>query len=671
MRNSSKGLLLLALALILQNYLSAQEKPDIKFGKVDVKDFDLSGHKIDTSAGAVYIADIGTTDFEGNNDGWFSIYFRRQMRIKILNKNGFDAASMQIPIYVSGNDEEKVDKLKAVTYNLEDGKVVQTKLEDKSIFKEKINRKWSVKKFTLPAVKEGSIIEISYTIKSDFIFNLQPWKFQGSYPRLWSEYNVRIPECFNYVFLSQGYHPFHIKKQDISFKTYSLTENNGTAGNKTYTMKSNVYDNRWVMKDVPALKEEEFVTTLSNYIAGIEFQLSEFRHPLTPKAIMTDWYKFSEDLMKREDFGYAIERPNNWLDDDMRAIAAGTQDKTEKAKRIYDYVRKNFTCTNHNGLIPSDALKTIFKNRNGNVSDINMLLIAMLRHEGIPAEPVILSTRSNGLTHEVYPLMERFNYVIAAVELNDNLVYLDATEPKLGFGRLPIRCYNGHARFVNAKSPDAVYFNTDSLKENKITSVFVVNGDNNKVMGSFTTKLGYYESLGLRDKVTQKGKDEYLKTLKSSYPSEYELNKLELDSLDNYEQPVQMRYDIDLNSFEEDIVYFNPMLAEGYKDNYFKATQRFYPVEMPFTFDEVYVFNMEVPKGYVVDEMPKSARVNFNDNEGSFEYIISNNGGNIMLRSRVTLKRANFFPEDYEGLRGFFDYIVKKHAEQIVFKKKK
>ena len=92
---------------------------------------------------------------------------------------------------------------------------------------------------------------------------------------------------------------------------------------------------------------------------------------------------------------------------------------------------------------------------------------------------------------------------------------------------------------------------------------------------------------------------------------------------------------------------------------------------MPYAVDETYVLNMQIPKGYVVDELPKSAKVAMNENEGYFEYLIDVADNNVRLKSRLQINKATFMPEDYEGLRGFFDYVVKKHAEQIVFKKKK
>lgn len=654
----------------VQNYLSAQQKMDLKFGKVSAADFDLSKHNFDTAAGAVYLADIGKSEFEGGSKGWFTLVFTRHVRIKILSKTGFDAADFLITLYRKGSDEEKLEKLKATTYNLEDGKVVATKLEDNSVFNEKLTERVTAKKFTLPAVKEGSIIEVSYSIKSDFTDNLQPWSFQGKYPRLWSEYTVRIPNCFNYVFLAQGYQEFHIKSNDETFRSYSIIDNNSARSTDFYTLSATVVGHHWVMKDVPPIREEKFITSLDNYVSKIEFQLSEYRAPLTPRSFMSNWHKASEDLLKWERFGEPLDKSNNWLDDEMKGILGGAVTQLDKARKIFAYVRDNFTCTQYYARAMENPLRTIFKSRKGNVAEINLLLIAMLKHEGINAEPVLLSTRSNGYTHEIYPLMDRFNYVIAGVAIDNNEYYLDATERKVGFTHLPLRCYNGHARFISAQSPDPVYFVADSLKENKVTAVFISNDDKGKLSSTFKSTLGYYESMSIREKITDKGKDELLKAIKSQYGAETNITDLEVDSLNNLDVPVQMKYNIQFNGFTEDIVYFNPMLAEATKDNYFKSAQRYYPVEMPYTFDEVYILNMEVPTGYQIDEIPKSTRVSLNESDGMFEYLVSENNGRIMLRSRIKINRAHFDPADYEGLRGFFDHVVKKHAEVIVFKKK-
>ena len=91
---------------------------------------------------------------------------------------------------------------------------------------------------------------------------------------------------------------------------------------------------------------------------------------------------------------------------------------------------------------------------------------------------------------------------------------------------------------------------------------------------------------------------------------------------------------------------------------------------MPYSTDETYVFSMEVPEGYSVDELPKSAKVAFNSDQGYFEYLVQAGAGQIQMRCRVKLNKAQFQPEDYSALRDFFGFIVKKESEPIVLKKK-
>jgi hypothetical protein len=651
--------------------INAQEKAPVKFGKISPEDFDLSKYNFDTSVSAVVIADIGSSDFEANSKGWFSLIFKHQKRVKILNKNGFDESNVQIPLYSNGTDEEKLLNLKAATYNLENGKIIKTELESNSVFKDKLSKNFVNRKFTFPAVKEGSIIEYSYTIKSDFLFNLQPWSFQGEYPRIWSQYNVGLPDFFNYVTLSQGYQQYHSKNNTFKKEVFNVMIDGGTGSNQYIPIETTVNNFSWIMKDVPALKEEPFTTTIDNHIAKIEFQLSQYRFPDMPvKDILGNWGTVSKQMLENDDFGLPINRDNNWLDGDMKIILAGAKTQLEKAKQIYAYVRDNFTCTDHSDIYLNNPLKTIFKNKNGSVSDINLLLIAMLKHENIEADPVILSTRSHGLAHEIYPLMSRYNYVLAEVMIDGATIDLDASRPALGFGKLPLECYNGYARIIS-KLPALLDFKPEVLTENKLTTVFIMPNEKGELEGTFTTIPGYYESYDIRKKIKEKGETDFFKKISTAYGTDVEITKPHVDSLQNTEKPVTVQYDFKINNAGESIVYFNPMMSEAYNSNLFKAAERKYPVEMPFTFDETYILNLQIPDNYTLEEIPKSAKVSFNDGDGYFEYLVDKIGNGIQMRSRITMKKANFPAEEYNSLRDFFGYIVKKQSEQVVFKKNK
>lgn len=671
----NKTLFYILSVTLLNNAYAQQKKQDTKtykFEKITVADFAINANAIDSAADAVVIADVGNSSFNGNTKGWFSLIYNHRQRIKILNKNGLDAATFAIRLYYTTGAEEKLDKLKATTYNLENGLVSESKLDGASIFKDKISKKFNATKFTMPAVKVGSIIDVEYTINSDFFENLQSWYFQGQYPRLWSEYTVDLPEFFNYVVLFQGYQDLFDKAVKNNSSSYSVTQQGGTQQSQTLHISAGVTSTRWMMKNVPALKQEPFTSSLSNHISKLNFQLSQYRFPNEPvEEKMPNWIKVSEALMKDEEFGAHLSDGNNWLNDDMKTITAGATTNLEKAQKIYAWVRDNFTCTNYDRYYMSNSLKTTFKSKTGNIADINLLLTAMLIHEKINALPIILSTRDNGFTNQIYPLMDRFNYVVCRAEIDDSKYNLDAGVQRLGFGKLDADCYNGHARIIEKELASATYFDADSLKESKFSSIFIINDDKGKWVGSFSSQLGYYESLNLRNSIKKSGKDEYNKKLKSQMPTEVEIENITLDSLEQFNNPITLKYDFNLTNNSEDILYFNPMMSEAYKENMFKAAKRLYPIEMPYTTDEMLIANIEVPVGYMIDEIPKSVRVNLNEDDGSFEYLTSKNDSTVLIRSHIKIKKANFPTDDYQTLRDFFAYVVKKQSEQIVFKKKK
>lgn len=673
-----KILLLLCAVLCLRNLqLVAQNKSITKLEKITLKDFAPISPVIDSNANAVVLVDIGSTDFEGNSKGHFTMVFKHTKRILLRNKNAFDEATIKAVIYIGADftQEEKFEEFEATTYNLENGQVVETKLDKADVFSEKLNKVTTSRKFTFPNIKEGSIIEYHYAIKSPFIWfgkRLRSWYFQGNNPVLWSQYKVVIPPMYKYYSIKQGFLPYTIDSSQAIFKVYSIIEPNGIESSEYYSFRGNAFSNLWAIKDVPAFKKENYTSSSKNYISKIDFQLHSIQYteqsPLV--RILKSWNETIGDLMKTPDYSTALSvNGNNWFNDDLKKISGDKVDY-EAAKNIYNYVRDNFSVTDNSTSVDylSEPLKKIYQAKKGTVVDINLLLTAMLIHQGFKASPVILSTRGNGFVTESSAILDQYNYLITRVKIDTTYYLLDAAESKMGFGKIPAKCYNGSGRLVETL-PVLIPLKTDDLSENKSCVVFVTNTDKGGLEGSLATDLGYFESMDFRDKVGNKNPADYTKDVQKEYSSDILISNLTIDSLKIYEEPITLKYDMAFNLRDEDIIYFNPIFGDALRANPFEAAERFYPVEMQYKLNETYNLNMEVPRGYKIDEMPKSTRVKLNDGEGMFEYITSVNDGIIQLRTKLVLNKANFAPDDYETLRNFYGFIVKKQAEQIVFKK--
>ena len=261
--------------------------------------------------------------------------------------------------------------------------------------------------------------------------------------------------------------------------------------------------------------------------------------------------------------------------------------------------------------------------------------------------------------------------MIAQVNLSEAVIYLDATHKGVAFGKLPSQLYNGHARVIS-KLGHAVQFNSDSLQERSSTMVFIYNNDSGAVKGFQKSVAGLYGSMDIRSSIGKNSLNEFTNNVRQSSSEDVTISNEVVDSLRLLDEPIGINYELDFTAFgDADIIYFNPMIGEAIKKNPFASAERFYPVEMPFTKKSTFTLNMEIPRGYKVEELPKSTRVSLNEDQGMFSYIINSDGKYIQFNCDLHIKKTIFPNEDYQTLREFYAFVAKKQAEQIVFKKVK
>lgn len=444
---------LAAILFLLANaQLSLAQEAPIHFGKVEAQDFAATS---DTAAVAEVLCDYGKSRVEGARDG-FQVIFERTTRLRILRKAGYAWATVEVPLYQRGTDEERLMYLKGFTYNLVDGKVVADKLASEAVFRKKVDEHHVQCSFTLPNVREGSIVEFSYTVKSDFLFNFQDWQFQHSIPVRWSEYRVVIPLFFVFKETTRGYLPFAIKEsKEVPYATSYSESATGPYGigsigtDRTARITTLARSARWVMKDVPAFVEEPFMTTPHDYLASLNFELSGMQFPNEKfRDIAGTWEKITEDLLKDEQFGGALSAKSP-LAAEAAGLIARFPKPTERLTAALALVQEHVRYNGQNRLHTTMPLRRVVEQHSGNVAEINLLLLQTLRAADLAADPVLLSTRSHGFIQTEVPVLNQFNYVVVLVKLPDQPEMLvDATEPLAPAGMLPERCLNGQGRLL-------------------------------------------------------------------------------------------------------------------------------------------------------------------------------------------------------------------------------
>ncbi len=474
--------------ILSANKSFCQDKPPVNFGTVKPADFTVGSSITDSGTSAIIILDKADVSFEGNKKGWFTYVYKRITRINIINKNGFSFATVEIPLYQNDESKETVTELSAKAYNLSNSKVLETSLSDQDVYTESKDKNHYSKKFSLPGVQEGSIIEYTYTIKSEFEFNLPSWEFQSvSVPTLWSEYNVAIPGILSYMSVFQGLHKFDIDKSTQGLNNYTIyqTKPYGAYGSdvtERFSLSASTIIHRWVMKNVPAFNVENYISSPYNFIDKISFQLDKTYDGQIYHDVASNWKKLTGQLMEQEEFGKPLDEENLWLDKILSQVVQDNDSRLQTAKKIYYYVQNNYTCINHYDKYIKTSLEDVVRKKSGTVGNINLLLISMLKHKNIDAFPVLLSTSEFGRNSPTYPLLERLNYVIVAININSTNYFVDATIPFLPFGKLPLNCYNGHARVIS-NDTTAIYFDAASLKEISKVNVIITQNDNKEPVG--------------------------------------------------------------------------------------------------------------------------------------------------------------------------------------------
>jgi len=673
----------LMISLFFFSRITAQEAPKVKFEKVSEEELSMKTYPNDTTADAVILYDDGSSYVKYDVEKGFMLTYNRFVRIKILRQNGVEWGNFHLSLYSHNLNKEEINHVKGTTINLENGKIIKSELKKSAIFKERENKYWESVKLSMPSVKIGSIIDLQYTIETEMTWNLRTWKFQYTIPVKWSQYRVVYPEYFTYNHLSLGYHRLLYNKTSESNETISYTERVEHTGNArdpqsnvpqsvshVISYKTQIYE--YAAKEVPALKQEPYLTSLGNFTTQVKFELANANfvriggnfHNYT-----TSWNDIAKQLDNEENFGLQL-KSIGFLSDDVERLTKGIQNEETKLGIIYNHVQQSMKWDGFKSIYTDKNLKKAYAEKTGNAADINLLLVAMLNKAGIEANPVILSTREHGYIAMAHPSLSDCNYVVARAIVDGKQILLDATEPNLQAGLIPFRCLNGEGHLINKELSEAIQlFNPKSVE----TTLIELELKDGLVKGIFTKKETGLSAFDLRKTIKSAGgKKEYFDKMKNS-SSEMDYLQYKYSNLDSLSEPVFTEYKFALKEKQEGdagIIYLDPVMIERQKSNPFTARYRIYPVDFGTPVAQYYNMQFTIPPGYIVDELPKNLVLSLEGKGGQFQYQISQTDQKIIVNMVLTISKPLFLPEEYTALKNFFDLVVNKQAEQIVLKKK-
>ncbi|WP_405609002.1 DUF3857 domain-containing protein [Polaribacter sp. Asnod1-A03] len=633
---------------------------DYKFGKVSKEEVEEKVYPLDSTADAAYLFRKRRTYYEYLTNSGFQMTTEIHERIKIYTKEGFNMATKSIAYYDPENGEEQsVNSIKGYTYSIINNKLEKEKLSKQSIFKENKNKYYSIKKITMPNVKEGCVLEIKYKLTSPYTSSINDLQFQFGVPVKNLDYQIEIPEFYVFNKRSTGYYTLPMKQESKI----------GSVGETNYRIDVFKFNGN----NVPALKDNEpYISSIDNYRGSMKFELTQ-RDFLSIGGDLTTysntWEDVSKQIFKAPSFGAELNK-TSYYKDELESVLVNASSESHKIMAILSFVKDKVKWNGYNNIYTDKGVRKAFKERVGNAAEINLMLTSMLRYVGLEANPVLVSTRSNGTP--IFPTLEGFNYVISMVEFGDgSYVLLDATEPFSLPNTLPERALNWNGRKVT-KEGNSSWVSLSSTKyAEEDNNLMVKISEDLIIEGLLRTKFKDYSALSYRENNNHIKEENIITKLEENYNLEIEDFRVS-NSLD-ISKPILRTLKFSSEDLIEEIndkLYIEPLLFLASNTNPFKLEDRKFPVDFATPWKDNNNMSLAVPEGYQVEKLPEPIAIGLPDNLGFFKYKVTQMGAKIQVISSLQFNNAIIAPKYYAGLKEFYNKLVNKQSEKIVFSKK-
>jgi len=646
--------LIFILFVLINCNLFSQKKQIYKFGSISQSEHELQRYEKDTTANAIFLFEYGSTKFKQSNSAVI-ISTKYYAKVKIFKKEGFENATIKIPIYNNSNASEKVIDIKAITHN----GMIKTSLSKKNIFTEKINEYWSEVKFTMPNLKENSIIEYEYTFETPFKFNFKGWEFQTNIPKIHSEFYALIPGNFIYNRRLNGFHKLSKNESKIKKSCFRITG---------ISAEADCEEVFYTMDDIPSFIEEDFMTSKDNFLSAIKFELSEFRgFDGSNYKYTKTWQSVDKEFKTDKSIGRQLRKVDYLEKQLSEDLMLGANDII-KAKKVYAFIQNHFTWNNKTRLFSEVNVKEAFKNKIGNSTEINIALINALNAVGFEANIVLLSTRDNGVPTKLYPIMSDFNYAIAQLTIGDQSFLLDATDKLLPFGMLPFKTLNHYGRVMDFKKGS--YWTDIKAKNNTRTlvSMDLEIDENGNFIGVIKKSFSGYNAYDQREKINAISEENYLNEIEND-------DRLIINSYENFnvtqlDKTLTEVYNVILESnLSQNLVILNPFILTKISKNPFKLNQRSYPIDFGYPRTFQYVLKLNIPEHYKIKSLPENKAFKLPNNGGNYIFSIDQKENEIKVLYKFSIIRSYFIPEEYPYLKEFYKQIIKTQNSLITLEK--
>lgn len=639
-------------------------------GQITKELLESKTHPIDSSAHACYISKNVEIEYDFGNRSKIMIVSDYHFIIKVYDEEGESNANFEISYYKDGGSKESVRNIKAISTNLENGKMVTSKLDKKDIYDEQSSEKWYKKKFAVPNVKAGSIIELKYSIISPYIRTIPKWYFQNKIPTNQSIFKIKVPHYFTLTPVPTGIQGLNMTEEEVY---------NSKHGEVLFRIEG---------KDLPAIKPDKYVLNENDYRSGIKYEIMSTQFPNgVVNKYSSDWLEIGNNLLESKYFGKQISKKLKSVKPIIDQALKLTHE--DRVKFLYEYVRTEYTWNEYIGIYSEKGLKEIIEQKSGTVGDLNLLLLNLLNACEIESYPLTLSSRASGILNTNFPSISRLNYLLVYIPIGEDYMILDASSSLTPMGQIPIRGTNINGIIIQKDASKIIDLQNRNKFVIQTVSKYTIDLENNKLIGTSQRKRSNQAAISFRKDLEKEKsidnqeieEEEEVNEEENENEQDDDIESFDIDNkytitdLKNVEdiyKPIVLSYDEELNSDIKKIgdqIFINATLDFGISKNPFEEESRDYPIFYNYQIQNITAATIEIPEGYKIESYPEEIAVALPDQKGSFRYNITVVGKNISIVYRFNINETTMLNIDYPSLKIVYQMIEDLKKEKIILSK--
>ena len=642
-------------ALTFSFIAAAQTIPvNPKFGSVSDADIVMTVYSPDTSAVAVmlyreYTMDLVISEVSGVIVKDITVH----ERIKVLKEEGKRFGDFSFLYLNSNSTKEAYSGVKVETFNRENGKVVRTKMSKKFDFDEKYAEDVRRRSFSAENVKVGSVIEVAYKFSSPRYYAIDDIDIQLTIPVNQTHIEVGYAEYFGVNRTQRGSVPTRYRKDNRIANLPGAT---------SYEVNLDVFD----AVDVPALPAESHSFCPDQYRGAITYDLSSVVIPgVVFESISMKWPDVDKAISESDIFRVCKGKFRDAKE--LEAALTGVEGDEARIAAVRNYVVGKVKWDEESQLVPDDA-REILKRGSGSDADINALTASALNTLGYTAEPVMIRRRTSGMLIDHHISLRSFDTFILRVtapggqgpwylDAARDEGYLNVLNPLFLVEKARVIPFNGSGEWVDLTNltrshvselvkmrmePDGTLTGSAQIVANQEDSYLVKAHYN-----SFDTEDAFLEDIE---------SDEHIEI------TAFEIKK-------EYGPTAEISYSFEKENEAGSLLYIQPVLSSFHSSSDFRKEERKLPVDFPYPESITYSFSLEIPEGYVVEELPEKVGLTFPSLEGRIQFATQQVGNIVSVLYRASLGKMLVLPEEYADLRLFWETAIGVEKSTIVLKK--